>query len=179
MTWLQDRRLSNLVESRQVGYANIHRYKSATFSEIAHAFVYHRIPCVIVCLYLSIVIMQCTLQWIDIFIVFIFNPYNELLQLATLPYDPPSLPDYPYITTFITTFAPTAGLASEFRSKSISDIPSNFAPSNLTEHPLLANPLRRRFLRWFGGRWLRSTASAIANRFPSRQFIPGPTRSFC
>jgi hypothetical protein len=56
------RRLSNVVESRQVGYANIHRYKSATFSEIAHAFVYHRIPCVILCAYLACVIMQCTFQ---------------------------------------------------------------------------------------------------------------------
>jgi hypothetical protein len=131
MTWQQDRRLLNLVESRQVGYANIHCYKSVTFSEIAHAFVYHRIPCGIVCAYLASVIMQCTLQWIDIFIVFIFNPCNELLQLATLSYDPTSLPDNPYITTFITTYvsaAPRAGLASRFRSKSISDIPSNFGP---------------------------------------------------
>ncbi len=63
--------------------------------------------------------------------MFIFNPCNELLQLETLPYDPASLPDHPYITTFITTYdpaVPTAGLASGFRSKSISDIPSNFGP---------------------------------------------------
>jgi len=31
-TWLQDRRLSNIFESRQAGYANIHRYKSAALS---------------------------------------------------------------------------------------------------------------------------------------------------